>query len=65
MPVTIANALDVPVGEVVVALSAMEQAGHAIRDAATGRQTGWHRGTRLPSAPVVPTVNECDEWTLY
>ena len=48
LPTTIAGALDVPVAEVVAVLHAMERAGHAIRDVATGPQTGWHRGTRPP-----------------
>lgn len=41
----LAATLQVPVGEVVVVLGRMEQAGHAIRDRATGRRSHrWHRG---------------------
>lgn len=64
LPVTIAGALHRPVPEVVSVLVAMEKAGHAIRDAATGRQTGWHRGTPPPQ-PQVAAVPVDPEWTLY
>ena len=52
LSVTIAGALHLPVPDVVSALVEMERAGHAIRDAATGWQTGWHRGTRPPRPEV-------------
>jgi hypothetical protein len=52
LPGTIAGALHLPVPEVVTALRHMEAVGHAVRDAATGPQTGWHRGTPPPAVEV-------------
>lgn len=65
LPVTAASALNVDEREVRAVLVAMERAGWVIRNAATGRQTGWHRGTRPPGHPAdLPLLAET-EWTLY
>ncbi len=50
LPSTIAAALDIPTGEVSVALAEMERGGYVVRDAATGTRGGWHRGKPLPKA---------------
>jgi DNA-binding MarR family transcriptional regulator len=55
LPSTIATALDLDQREVSVALAEMERGGHVVRDRATGRQSGWHRGTPLPgTTPAQP-----------
>jgi bifunctional DNA-binding transcriptional regulator/antitoxin component of YhaV-PrlF toxin-antitoxin module len=62
MPATIANALGLPVQEVVAAIARMDRDGHVIRNSATGRQSGWHRGKPLPAVtePEAP-----EEWHLF
>lgn len=54
LPSTIAAALGLSMQEVTATLSELERAGHVTRDRATGRQSGWHRGTPLcpPSSGV-------------
>lgn len=48
LPGVAAAALGVDERDVTAALHAMEQAGHAVRDRATGVRGGWHRGTPIP-----------------
>lgn len=52
LPGNIATALSVPTSDVVSELARMERAGHAIRDAARGPMSGWHRGTPIPTPPA-------------
>jgi hypothetical protein len=59
-PTTIAVALDVAPLAVSQTLQAMETRGHAVRNQATGRQTGWHRGT-----PLAPAEREVPEQGLW
>jgi hypothetical protein len=59
LPVTIAASLGLQIREVAAILAEMERGGHAIRDAATGRQSGWHRGKPLPVGPAAAA--SCDQ----
>jgi hypothetical protein len=62
LPMTIAVALDLALPDVVATLTAMERAGYVVRDR-SDRESGWHRGTPLPTAPA--TDDPPDAWTLY
>lgn len=64
LPSTIAVALTLPLGDVSAALAGMERDGYVVRNRATGRQSGWHRGTPIPD-PAGPAVEPEDDWTLY
>lgn len=49
IPTVIANALAVPVAEVLAVLGRMETSGHAIRDRQQGQMSArWHRGLPYP-----------------
>lgn len=63
LPSTIAIALDATAREVAETIADMERRGHVVRDRATGRQSGWHRGAPLPGAP--PAEPPPPELTLY
>ena len=64
LPHTAAAVLGLPLAEVTAAIAAMERAGHVVRDRAAGRQSGWHRGTPLPTQE--PTADPAVErWMLF
>lgn len=56
LPHTIATALGANVRDVTTTLARMEDAGHVVRNRATGRQSGWHRGTPPQPPAADPAV---------
>lgn len=49
LPGIIATSLGADLRDVGQTLARLEAAGHVVRDRAIGRQSGWHRGTPLPT----------------